>query len=179
MNFKENHLLTYSDFMLYCKNNFSPYDKALIISKHLKEYCFLYDDTLFYCFDGSNEYKENVINVERYLLTCVSAYLAKSIKSLSDEHLSILNLIPCFQTICENENISKYLPQLMFLLETSHDEIVEEKEVTINIEEKQLKEELKEEIEPIYAVLADGETYCINKEDKDLTAEEIAQLLFS
>ena len=186
MNFSKNDLLNYTDFMLYARNNFSPYDKSLIVSKKLKEYCFFNKNTLFYCFDGSNEFRETEINTERYILTIVSAYLAQSVKHLTDDNYAGLNLIPCFNSICENESILKYMPQLMVMLQLSDAEIdyLEDGVIAITATEIKLDiQELNEEVKEIKTfVLADGETYIhydeeYDNEDDELSADELLEFL--
>ncbi len=88
MNFENKHLLNYNNIEDLI-NNESPNDRAEIICKNLKYYCFTNKGVLYKDDSIKVIYEKIVTTIDDELITVISKYISESIKNLNKEQKEI------------------------------------------------------------------------------------------
>jgi len=124
MNFEIKDLLNYNQIEELIINE-SPNDRADIITRKLKFYCFANKGEL-YKFDSKKiVYTKIVSTVDEELLTVISKYITESIKNLNKEQKELLKMkyAKTSTKISENSTINKSLSQIKVGLKRDDEEI--------------------------------------------------------
>jgi phage/plasmid-associated DNA primase len=113
MKFETKDLLNYEEFETLLSSD-SPNERASLICKKLKKYCFIQDKNLYMYDPELVIYKCVKDSIQNELITIVSLYITSSKQVLDKAQNRLLSLERKgeFKRICENATINKILPQL-------------------------------------------------------------------
>jgi hypothetical protein len=182
MNFHKNDVLNFAEIDDYLTSN-CPSHRAEIIANKLNKYCY-YIKRCFYKRDTTKSiYSIDFVKVKwmvkEHLLTIISKFLTASKNTLTEEEIITLMKNTKYQTMSENININKMLPQLMVYLSHPDEISANEKIIQLQKENDILRTQLALLTKPAtqYLLAANGEEYIINESDDDLTDEELAELM--